>query len=509
MQILQKYQTAIILSCILLLAFVLRVYNLSNNPPGFFADEASIGCNAYTILHFGTDEYGTPFPFFFKAFGEYKNPIETYSTVPFVALFGLNEFAVRLPAVLYGLLGVIAIFFLATALFHQYHYRNLIGYLAALFLAISAWHIQFSRSALEGLTAYVAFTILACYFFLKAQSRPSRLFLSLIFFVLAFYSYFPARIFIPLFAGSLFLTHYRFFIRHKRITIQGLVLLVICALPILHSIFFVQGMARWQQVSVFSNPPKDETILHHIAYNYISHFSTNFLLTNGDIGMPGQFVTRHSVRGMGELYLFQAIFIVIAFYLLIKKRHYTILWFFVFWLLFFPVGSMFTLDKSAQGTRSIIGVVPFQLLSAFGLAEVISFKYKHDIHRYLSYGVIALIIIASFLLYTYHYFVEYPNYAADFWGWQYGARAIVQYFEKEQNSYDELVMAPEFNAPDIFFKFYAPGNCQKMSGRIATRNAQLPEKTIICCNANILANLSADSFSIEKNHLLPQRLGCL
>lgn len=460
-RVLQKYQTAFILLCILLFAFLLRGYNLSNNPPGFFADEASIGYNAYTILHFGTDEYGTPFPFFFKAFGEYKNPVQTYSTVPFIALFGLNEFAARLPSVLYGLLGILAIYLLATSLFHEERYRTLIGYLAALFLAISPWHIQFSRSSLEGLAAYVAFTMLACYFFLKAQSHPKKLFVSLLFFVLAFYSYFPARIFIPLFAGSLFLTRYRFFLRHKQLTAQGIVLLLLCALPILHSIFFVQGMARWQQVNVFSNPPEKGSVIGHIAYNYFSHFSPAFLFTTGDIGMPGQFVTRHSVRGMGEFYLFQAVFVIIGLYLLMKKRAYTLLWFFVFWLLFFPVGSMFTLDKSAQATRSVIGVVPFQLLSAYGLAAMLVYKYKHDIHRYFSYSVITLVILSSFLLYSYHYFVEYPRYASNFWGWQYGARDIVQYFEKEQNKYDELVMAPEFNAPDIFFKFYAPEDCQK------------------------------------------------
>lgn len=174
MKFLQKYQTAIIIASILLLAFALRVYNLSNNPPGFFADEASIGYNAYTIFHFGTDEYGSSLPFFFKAFGEYKNPVETYSTVPFVALFGLNEFAVRLPSVLYGLLGIIAVYFLATVLFQTYHYHKLIGYLTSFLLAISPWHIHFSRSSLEGLTAYVAFTILASYFFLKVQKQPKK-----------------------------------------------------------------------------------------------------------------------------------------------------------------------------------------------------------------------------------------------------------------------------------------------------------------------------------------------
>src|SRR6185312_13721881 len=39
----------ILLSCIIVLGLFLRVYNLTNDPAGFFCDEASIGYNAYSI----------------------------------------------------------------------------------------------------------------------------------------------------------------------------------------------------------------------------------------------------------------------------------------------------------------------------------------------------------------------------------------------------------------------------------------------------------------------------
>ena len=48
------------------------------NPPGFYVDESSIAYNAFTIAERGADEYGYRFPLYFRAFGEYKNPLYIY-----------------------------------------------------------------------------------------------------------------------------------------------------------------------------------------------------------------------------------------------------------------------------------------------------------------------------------------------------------------------------------------------------------------------------------------------
>jgi 4-amino-4-deoxy-L-arabinose transferase-like glycosyltransferase len=48
------------------------------NPPGFYLDESSIAYNALTIAQSGRDEWGVRWPFYFRAFGEYKNPVYIY-----------------------------------------------------------------------------------------------------------------------------------------------------------------------------------------------------------------------------------------------------------------------------------------------------------------------------------------------------------------------------------------------------------------------------------------------
>jgi hypothetical protein len=81
----------------------LRVVKLDSVPPGTDVDEASIGYNAYSILQTGADEHGVSFPLFFKAFGEYKNPVFIYSLVPLIKAFDLSIWTIRFGAALFGL----------------------------------------------------------------------------------------------------------------------------------------------------------------------------------------------------------------------------------------------------------------------------------------------------------------------------------------------------------------------------------------------------------------------
>ena len=197
------------LTLIIVLALFLRFYQLSSNPAGFFCNEASIGNNAYLLLKTGKDDTGQPWPLFFRAFGEYKSPILTYSTIPMVAVFGLNEFSTRVPSAIYGVLGVMAIFLLAKILFGVE-----IALLSSFFLAISPWHVHISRISLEGFSPYVFLATLGSYFFLKSKENIRFLPLSFLTFAIGLYSYFAARIFIPMFLlGMIFL--YRKFLLTK------------------------------------------------------------------------------------------------------------------------------------------------------------------------------------------------------------------------------------------------------------------------------------------------------
>lgn len=232
------------LVAIIFIAFAVRAYRLVDIPSGFFADEASIGYNAYTILTRGMDEYGTPHPLFFRAFGEFKSPVEIYSTIPFIAIFGLNEFSVRFPSVIFGTATIIAIYFLTKELFLKHENKKIIALIATLFLAISPWHIHFSKAPFEGFMPYILFTIIGLYFFLKSQSNIRLLPLSIFSFALAIYCYFPARIFIPLFGLGIFCVYCNFFWQHKKETVLNFILALLLLIPLINHSISPSGLSR-------------------------------------------------------------------------------------------------------------------------------------------------------------------------------------------------------------------------------------------------------------------------
>lgn len=77
------------------------------NPPGFYVDESSIAYNAYTIATRGADEYGFRFPLYFRAFGEYKNPLYIYLLAGVFKLAGPGIVTARRVSALLGWLAAL------------------------------------------------------------------------------------------------------------------------------------------------------------------------------------------------------------------------------------------------------------------------------------------------------------------------------------------------------------------------------------------------------------------
>ncbi len=173
---------------LLLLAAVLRILFLSDIPNGFTTDEASTGYDAYSILATGRDQHGEFLPFFAQSFGDYNESLYRFITVPSIAVFGLNEFATRLPAALAGVLTVWIVYLLGKT-WHDEH----LAWNAALLLAISPWHIFFSRTAFR-LILLPLCCCLGLYFFQRGLQRPRDLPFSAAFFALSMYSYSSARV---------------------------------------------------------------------------------------------------------------------------------------------------------------------------------------------------------------------------------------------------------------------------------------------------------------------------
>ena len=180
-------RNSIILLAIVALALFLRLFRLSDVPPGVNRDEASIGFTAYSLLQTGRDEYGRSWPISFQSFGDWKLPLYIYTTVPLIATLGMSELAVRLPSAVAGVLTVIVTYFLVKELFPSSKSFG-IPEVAALLLAISPWHLHLSRVESESNVA-VLFTASGFLLLLKAFRKPILAIPAALLLALTYYTY--------------------------------------------------------------------------------------------------------------------------------------------------------------------------------------------------------------------------------------------------------------------------------------------------------------------------------
>src|SRR5438067_5630689 len=159
-----RHRWPIALVLISVLALVLYTRSLTTNPRGFFIDESSIAYNAATIAQTGRDEFGIAWRLYFRAFGEYKNPIYVYLAAGIYRVTGPTILGARLLSAFAGLATAALLGLLAFRLTRQ---RTV-----ALFVIGSAlltpWLFELSRVVVE-----VSLYPLALTLFLSSVHRAS------------------------------------------------------------------------------------------------------------------------------------------------------------------------------------------------------------------------------------------------------------------------------------------------------------------------------------------------
>jgi 4-amino-4-deoxy-L-arabinose transferase-like glycosyltransferase len=175
---------------------------LRSNPPGFYIDESSVSYNAWTIATTGKDEHGLAWPFYFRAFGEYKNPVFIYLLAGLFRLSGPSVLVAR--AVSAGAIIAAAVVLGLLAL------RITRSRIVALWIATTAlltpWLFELARVAVEVALYPVALALfLYCLHRATAKTRWSTTDIATLAGTLALltYSYSIGRVFAPLLAVGL------------------------------------------------------------------------------------------------------------------------------------------------------------------------------------------------------------------------------------------------------------------------------------------------------------------
>ncbi len=464
----------LILICIVILAFLLRFWNLGEIPISPDWDEASLGYNAYSILNTGKDEFGEKFPLILRSFGDYKPALYAYLIIPFIVLFDLTIFSVRLPSVILGTFSIFISYLLIKELFRS----EKIALLTTLLFAISPWHIQFSRVAFEanlGLTL----NLLAILLFIKGLSNKWFLIFSALFAGLGLHAYQSEKLFVPLMGFALVVIYRKeLLLIPKKFIITSIIVGLLVVSPIIYQAFSnPETLSRAKGTSFMNNPVKILSNKHYdkvlandlnndylgkifdnrrveyakvISANYLSHFNINFLFVTGDLN------ERHHPPGMGHIYLIELLFILIGLYLLVFGTFSRKTKLFIFsWIIISPIPASLTWD--VPNAVRLINILPIpHLLSAIGILGVIEFiKNKKGVRVInLVYLIIILGFMLNFAYFINQYFSQYNYFSAS--SWQYGYKELVKFSEENKNSYEKIVISrlEPLDQSYIFYLFY-------------------------------------------------------
>ena len=469
---------------IIVVAVILRFWGLGSVPPSPNWDEVALGYDAYSIGLTGRDEYGKLLPVVLQSFDDYKPALYSYLAIPAVFAIGLNTVAVRLPSAIFGVIAVIATFYLVKTLFENYKFRDPLALISSFFMAISPWSIQFSRVGFES-NVGGALNILAVLFFLKGLKNPILLSVSAVCAALSIHVYQSEKVFTPLLVLILAAVYIKkLFAIPKKYLIVSALLGAIVIFPLVFNILTDKStLLRARGTSIFAKQTEileenvnrlesDKergdvvgTILDNrrvvyakaIVGGYLSHFDLNWLFIRGDIG-------RHHAPGMGLLYLFELPLILVGIYMLIfgKFDIRTKLTIFL-WFLATPIPASITTEVP-HAVRTLNFLPIWQIFSALGLLTAYIFvkglllRLKtQDLRRYLLIlGLTSYILFAvfNFSYYINQYFVQLNYYTSN--EWQYGYKEAVETVKSIEHKYNKIIVSDKrpLDKSYMFFLFY-------------------------------------------------------
>lgn len=431
-----------------------RLYKISRIPDSVYWDEASIGYNAYSIGTDLKDEWGETLPVHFRAFGEFKLPVYIYSTVPFVKIFGLNAFSVRIPAVLYSLGSLILVYFLAL-----YISKNIkTASWSAFIFSITPWMFIFSRTGYEA-NAGLFFLLLSIYLFLHSLKNNIFYLIALISGILSMYSYTSFRIiFVLIFPIFCCIYLYKNFKKRIVYVLLSVFIFSVSLIPIVRLYLFDAGFQRaqvftliptFQRVFDLSGKPhlqltynRSQNInwwnnVYKIGKNYLSHFALDFLVFKGDSN------PRSQIPNHGQLFLLDIPLVIgglyISFIFIRKKEFkYAIP---IGLLLLSPIPAAIN-NESPHALRTILAAPSFSIIIAFGIEAFAKvFKNKSG----ALFIVLGMLYMLFFGEYFHDFLTNYQNQSAN--DWQYEYKKI--FLESKSGT-----ITDRYGQPYIFALFY-------------------------------------------------------
>lgn len=447
--ILLGWATAVIA---LIFGSIVRLYGLESNPPGLWQDEASTGLDAYLLWTTGRDRAGDFLPIIARSFGDYPLALYRYLDAPIVGLLGLTIGHERLVSALAGSLMIAA-----TA----WAVRPVLGNKAALGAVLSGalaptW-VHFSRYGSEAIL--LPFTLILGVALIenaRAKERWLGLWLGAVSIAASAYTYHAVKIFLPLWLAA-FLWYQAPLIRslwhrRRRHVIGPAIVFSLLVLPSVIAALTPEGMARGRTVAAWTHYSGIE-MMRLVLNNYLAYFDPGLLFVRGGPAVA------QSIPGLGLWSLIDLPLIAAGILVMLRGgpglRFHR---FVALWFLLGPLPGGITYETHNIGR--VIGWLPApQIMSAIGFASLcgwIASRWRSDAARpRLKAGLLALGSFTAFVLTAAALFhltlVRYPQVTERDWQFEI-SRALL--CAKEKRGLRQIVVAPQFQAAEVFAKFH-------------------------------------------------------
>ncbi|MFD0961259.1 ArnT family glycosyltransferase [Paenibacillus chungangensis] len=457
-----------LLAVLFAMGVLVRVFAWGSVPPGLNQDEASIGYDAYALLHYGIDRNGSFLPMHLVAWGSGQNALYAYFSMPFIYLFGLDEVSIRIVSLIFGLLGMCAVYWLAKEIFGEGNG----AVLGAFLIVICPWHIMMSRWALES-NLFPTLVLLAIVCLLQALKRGGIGWWAgfSILISLSMYAYGTSYFFVPVFllGSALYLGATRVVKLRVLLTQCGAILIL--TLPILLFLWINRAGRAAIDLGLMTIPrltvPRVEQVSSLFGSDAFHRAGAN-LQQFLDIYVTGHDgLLWNAIPAFGYLYPISLPFIVIGIgymgKLALKDRNVSA----ALIMLMFITALMMTLVTDTNMNRINIIFYPTVLLAASGLF----WTWKNV--KGAAYGAIAAFCL-FFAAFSVNYFKEYPDRISPMFYESLGDS--IRY--ASQATEGKIYVTDKVNMPYIFVLFYEQFDPHEFQATVKYKHEDAPFRQV-------------------------------
>ncbi len=427
---------------LLLIGIVVRVWAFGDLPPGLNQDEAATGYDAWSVLNFGIDRNGFPFPVMFVSWGSGMYALNGYLAWPFMLLFGLSETSIRLPHLTLGIASLVLMYQLVRRIVDRPT-----AVTALLLLAINPWHIMISRWGLDS-NILPGMFLIAVFLLILSLQKSRYLPWSAFVLGLCLYLYGTAYVVVPIFTVLAAITLKIFWkARWSSLGISAIVALV-TGLPI--ALYVAINQFKWESIVLpfmsiprLTGTPRFQTVSSVFSgdwgsiINNLREFWRLLLYQHDGLIWNG-------IEGYGQLYLiglpFVIIGIVVACIRVWNARGKDPVIFLLFWLI-----SAVTLAALQSVNVNRINVIYIALIFFCALGvQTIAWG-----NRFARDGILSVFLVL-FSFFSHSYFTQYRAEASD--DFFTGLGPAITHVTNSTNG--DLCITDRVNMPYVFALFY-------------------------------------------------------